>query len=317
VDKCAAIILNASAGWDDKEQILELIGKIFLAEGWKCSFELVEAGADIADITSRLIREGATRIVAGGGDGTLRAVASAVAGTGVAMAILPVGTLNHFARDLEIPLDPEAAARIAAAGGVEIAVDFAEVNSRGFINNCVLGLYPSYRNQRDLREKIGWSKWTSVTAGIAAILSRYPTLELRFRSDGVNLTRRTAWVMIANNAHAMEGYKPWQRETLTSGDLWVYILRDRGRIELIRVFGKLLLGRSLAGDELEVIAASHLLVESRRKWLGISIDGEVVWLRSPLRFSSRSRELRVVVPPESKRVREVLCELPGGVPSAP
>jgi diacylglycerol kinase family enzyme len=314
-EKRAAIILNASSGSDGKEAMERQVRKIFLDHGWNCTVEMVKAGTDIGEICRRVIRDGATRIVAGGGDGTLRAVASAVAGTGVAMAVLPVGTLNHFARDLEIPIDEEAAIRIAAVNGVEVAVDYGEVNGRGFINNCVLGLYPAYRSQRDLHERLGWSSIPSILAGFGSILSRFPNLELNFRSEGMNLCRRTAWVLIANNAHAMEGYKPWQREKLTAGDLWVYILRDRGRFELVRLFIKLVLGGSLAGDEFEVLSASDLVIDARRRWLAVSLDGEVFWLPSPLRFSSRPLELRVVVPPDSKRVSEAVCELPGGVPS--
>jgi len=78
-------------------------------------------------------------VVAAGGDGTVGAVASALAGTDVAMAVLPMGTLNHFARDAGIPLDLEAAAQAMVDASLRQAVDVAEVNGHVFVNNSSIG----------------------------------------------------------------------------------------------------------------------------------------------------------------------------------
>src|SRR4030095_8006816 len=83
-----------------------------------------------------------------GVDATVSAVAGVVRGTGTALGILPFGTLNHFAKDLHIPLDPADAARVIAACK-RMSVDVGEVNGRCFINNASLGLYPGMVKERD------------------------------------------------------------------------------------------------------------------------------------------------------------------------
>jgi hypothetical protein len=80
-------------------------------------------------------------VVVGGGDGSVRTVASVLADTGVPLGVLPLGTLNHFARDLGIPLDVEAAAETIAKGDVRV-VDLAKANGEIFINNASIGIYP-------------------------------------------------------------------------------------------------------------------------------------------------------------------------------
>src|SRR3954447_6264864 len=80
-------------------------------------------------------------VVAAGGDGTVSAVASALAGTDRVMGVLPAGTLNHFAKDLRLPLTLADAARVIAAARTT-GVDVGEVNGRCFVNNSSIGLYP-------------------------------------------------------------------------------------------------------------------------------------------------------------------------------
>ena len=108
--------------------------------GSTAGIELVEGGD--AELRCRAIAErGDPLLIVGGGDGTISAAAGALAGTGTALGILPLGTLNHFARDLGIPLDLDEAA-LTIARGKERRVDVAEMNGRTFINNSAVGLYP-------------------------------------------------------------------------------------------------------------------------------------------------------------------------------
>src|SRR3954470_23933442 len=89
------------------------------------------------------IDRGAKRILVAGGDGTIGSAAGALAGTGVELAILPCGTLNHLANDLGLPLELEEAARVAK-GGCVTPVDAAVVNDRIFLNTSSVGAYVSF-----------------------------------------------------------------------------------------------------------------------------------------------------------------------------
>jgi YegS/Rv2252/BmrU family lipid kinase len=311
----AFVILNASSGWEKKDTAPTLVREILHARGIDCTVTGVAAGTDIRALASEAVREGAELVVAGGGDGTLRAVAAALAGTKATMGVLPVGTLNHFARDMEIPLDLEKAAEVAATG-VAVPVDVAEVNGFVFINNSVIGLYPAYRFERARRERRGWSGALSFLGGVYSVFRRYPYLTVRLTAGGVDVVRRTPLIVVANNEHAMEGFKPWQRDSMTEGMLWVYIARDRSRFGLVRALLKVLTGRLRAEDEFEVLRAREVRVETRRRRLGVSLDGEMVGMNAPLHYRSRPRDLRVMAPPDSRRAAEPVRET-GGVPSAP
>lgn len=304
-----AVILNASSGFDGKQSAADAIWQAFRETGDTCEVLEVAAGTDIKSVAREAVERGAERVVAGGGDGTLRAVASALAGTGAEMGLLPVGTLNHFARDMKIPLDDLAGAARIAARGTSVAVDVAEVNGHVFLNNAVLGLYPVYRAERDKQQKQGWGARAAIASAIVRTARRYPLMTVRLVADGLPAVRRTAYIMVANNEHAMEGWKPWQRERMTEGSLWVYVLRNRSRVAWIRVLATLLRGGRLAESEFEVFEASEVRVEMANPQVSLSLDGEIVGLKPPLVFRSRPRDLRVVVAPDSERVGEVLCEL--------
>jgi diacylglycerol kinase family enzyme len=220
------------------------------------------------------------------------------------MGVLPVGTLNHFARDMDIPLDFEEAARVVGSG-VPVEVDTGEVNGLTFINNSVIGWYPAHHVERRRLERRGWSAWLAIARALFSVFRRHPLLEIALTAGGLQVRRRSAYILIANNEHAMEGFKPWQRETMTEGALWVYILKDQRRLALPRLMLRVLTGRFRAGDEFERIRASQVRIATRSKWLPVSLDGEVMRLRSPLDFRSRPRALKVMVPRTSRRAAEL------------
>src|SRR6266498_6171113 len=141
------VIINAGSGFSDKEEVRRQLMAIFEAAGITSNISLATTGAEIVDLAREAAHDDWTVIVAGGGDGTINAVASAVVGTDKILGVLPLGTLNHFAKDLKIPLDLKGAARILLSGHSS-SVDAGEVNGRVFLNNSSLGLYPTIIRER-------------------------------------------------------------------------------------------------------------------------------------------------------------------------
>jgi diacylglycerol kinase family enzyme len=301
----AYVILNASSGWSDLAEATETVENILRSSGISYSINQVQKGSDITAIAGEAIQNGSDLIVAGGGDGTLRAVAEAVAGSPATMAVLPVGTLNHFARDMEIPLEIGPAIRIAAQGE-PIQVDIGEVNGRVFLNNSVIGLYPAYRDERVEKESRGFRGFVAVAIAIYAAIRRFPFLEIRLDTGADQRVRNTPYILIANNEHAMEGTKPWQRDRLTEGQLWVYVYRGSTRTALLGDIWRLITGRFRAADNFEVVRAREVTIQTRRRAINVSVDGEIVRFSSPLVFRSRPSTLTVMAPPHGKRVQEAL-----------
>jgi diacylglycerol kinase family enzyme len=146
--------------------------------------------------------------------------------------VLPLGTLNHFARDLGIPFDLHAAARTIVAGHTT-EVDIGDVNNRIFLNNSSLGLYPMIVREREKRQRLGFGKWPAFIWATIQALRRYPFLDVRLRINGELLDLTTPFVFVGNNEYAMKSFNIGGRDRLDSGVLSIYITQRTSRRKLI------------------------------------------------------------------------------------
>jgi len=242
------------------------------------------------------VERGASMVVAGGGDGTINAVASVLVDTGIAFGVLPLGTLNHFAKDLNIPLDLDAA--IAnLADGVAARVDVGEVNGRVFLNNSSLGLYPDIvRDREQQQRRLGRGKWPAFIWAVLAALRRYPFLQVGLALNGERHARSTPFVFIGNNEYRMQGLNIGERVRLDGGALSLYVAQRPGRLGLVRLAFHALLGRLAQLKDFDVLTAAKLDVETRHKRLRVATDGEVTIMATPLRYRIRPAALTVLVP---------------------
>jgi len=291
-------VLNIHSGWNDGSACQKLLEGTMRDAGVPLQVIKVRRGTDVPAVVRDACAKGVTAVIAGGGDGTLNAVARGLQGSNVPMAIVPIGTLNHLARDLSVPIDATKAIR-ALPGGHEISMDLGEVNGRVFLNNSILGLYPAYSFARERREKIGLSKMRAILSAILTIFRRNPVLTLWLTVDGREMKRRTPYILIANNEHKMEGYQLGHREQLDAGVLWVYVMKPRSRWGLVKLLASLLFGRFRRHEEFEVFPAASMRVESKRTTMGVALDGDVTRMRTPLEYRSLSKALRVIAPAQT------------------
>ena len=254
-----------------------------------------EQGDDVQLLARNAIADGATMLVAGGGDGTVNAIASMVAGTPTVLGVLPLGTLNHFAKDLGIPDDMASAVRTLAAGEI-VMVDVGSVNDRIFVNNSGLGLYPDMVHHRVRRQKEGAAKWTAALIESVKALLRYRLLGIRVVVDGRSLLRRTPVVFIGNNEYTVKKALEPSRERIDGGVLCLYIPHTRSRLRFIWFALRALFGKPRPDREFDTILTDALTIESRRHHLRVSLDGEVVSMNTPLEYRCRPRTLRVMAP---------------------
>jgi diacylglycerol kinase family enzyme len=298
--RTGTVFLNRSSGLITRNGVAESVARSLLEADIRPDIKECEKGIDLSALAQEAVRQGADIVVAGGGDGTLRAVASALVNTGVPMGILPLGKWNHFARDLSIPLAVEEAAGTVATGQT-IAVDAAEVNGQVFINNAIIGLYPTYRFKREHLERKGYRRWLAFFWAVLAVFRRHPFFTIRCYVGGRMVTQTTPFVLVANNEHEMQGYHPGSRDRIDAGELWIYLMRRRGRVGLFRMVLSLLLGRFRRDRDFDVYRAREAWIEPRQKRVGVALDGEVTILNTPLHFRSLPGALLVIVPAEPKQ----------------
>lgn len=293
------IIINAKAGRADKGAMRGVLADLLGASGIDARIFLAKSGAQLVELARRATNSDAQTIVAAGGDGTVSTVASTLIGTNKTLGVLPIGTLNHFAKDLGIPLDLEGAARTIIAGHC-IRIDVGEVNERIFVNNSSLGLYPSIVQKRKQRQKLGHGKWPAFIWAAFTVLRRYPFLDVRLSVDGKKFTTRTPIVFIGNNEYEMEGLNIGSRARLDAGQLSLYVSRRTGRLGLLKLGLNAILRRLNKAEALIAMRTTEVWIETRRKRMHVSTDGEVATMRPPLHYRVRNGALQVIVPePES------------------
>jgi diacylglycerol kinase family enzyme len=213
--------------------------------------------------------------------------------------VLPLGTLNHFARDLAIPVDLSESVRVLR-DGCPRAVDVGSVNDRIFLNNSGLGLYPEIVRQRERRQRAGAAKWPAAVVAAARVLQRYRLLTLRLSIAEKVVQRRVPAILIGNNEYSTEGALGPYRTALDAGTLSIYLPRSRGRARLLWNSLRALIGSVTDGDWFEVILTDRMSVASHHPALHVSLDGEVAVLATPLEYAVRPRALMVMAPePES------------------
>ena len=177
-------------------------------------------------------------------------VAAALAGSEIALGVLPLGTLNHFAKDMHLPLALEPAIAQIARGAMR-RVDVGEVNGRVFINNSSLGLYPDIvRDRKRQQKRLGRGKWPALVWATLGALRRFPFLSVRLRSMGSSGCARTPFVFIGNNAYTMRGFAIGERDRLDSGCLSLYVAQRAGRLRLLQLALRALLGPARSGARL-------------------------------------------------------------------
>jgi diacylglycerol kinase family enzyme len=273
----------------------QALAELFRSHGWKATYTEASSGLELIAAAKMAIGSGADVVAACGGDGTVSAVASVVAGTRAALGVIPTGTLNHLARDLRIPLDPERAGKVLL-GGHRIRIDIGEVNGLRFVNNSSLGLYPNIVRYREGRRKTGWSRIVAFAAGCLMSLRRFRFLELKLEVDGVRSRRTSPFLFVGNNRYDMEGLKLGRRAHINEGRLYAHLADRTGRLGLLRIALSALLHRLRLNHDFVVLPAEHLTVQTRRRHIRVALDGEVVRLHPPLLYSIRPGLLEVIVP---------------------
>jgi len=267
------------------------------------AFSEVGLKAEIALLDGAKIRAAAealkTRdlVVVGGGDGTLGAAAASLANSDAALGILPLGTHNHFARQLGIPRDLAGAVHILTQGRRE-KVDLGAVNGHIFLNNASIGLYPSLvRTREHAQQRHGLPKWLANLPASWAALRRLRHHRLIIAAEGMAQEVRTPLLFVGNNLYALEAGQVGERKALDEARLSLYAVAGRSRLGALWFGLRVLAGRAdLRRDFAIAETCPTLTVHAHAGNVHVALDGEVMRLESPLRFEIRPRALQVIAP---------------------
>ncbi len=299
----AALVLNERAGTLSARPELkpEIVAALRAA-----GFDLTVIGEDAvahgpANLPGRIeaaIATGAPVILVGGGDGTIRAVAALLAGTGRAMGVLPLGTLNLLARDLRLPLDPVAAAR-ALARATPQPMDVGSVNGETFLCQSVVGIPNAIARLRERhRRERSWRSLLHVVVGAIRTLRRRRPYRLTVVAPGWRRPWRlwTRALSVVNNAYEEAPGAMFRRPVLDGGRLFLYVSRGFSVIWSLRMLARMALGRWRRDADIATLTEPAFTILSRRRHLRVMNDGEVSVLATPLRYETRPGALLMLVP---------------------
>ena len=263
------------------------------------------AGLDVIALSReidavKIVRDGLARgqtlFVAAGGDGTVNCVVQALVqhpeGT---LAVVPVGTYNHFARDLGVPLDWREALEVAVRGETR-QVDAARINDRFFVNNVSIGLYPEMVARREAHGR-DYPRWKARLFAFYGTLQRYPHVSLTVETAHHAENMRTHVFLVSNNSYDLSriGIEA-PRDTLQAGSLSVYWLPHLPRTALMKFVAKYLAGRVRQEPGFRSFRTARMRVQSARPTIKVGVDGEVFSFSTPLMITSVPLSLRVKVP---------------------
>jgi diacylglycerol kinase family enzyme len=295
----AIVVFNGGAGsvvGPDATVSAEGLRNAFAAAGVDATVQAA-SGRELAAAFRAAVERRPDAIFAGGGDGTISTAASHLVDTGIPLGVLPLGTLNHFARDLGVPAKWRDAIPALAAAPVR-AVDVAEVNGRIFINNCSLGSYAEAVRRRDrLRRQHGHGKWRAMAVATWGVFRELRRLRFDVNTPDDRFAVRSPVLIVANNRYAGRVLDSSLRPRLDEGRIWIYTTRARNHGAILRLFLQTLTRPFHHADELDLRSGIEATVEVRSP-LPVAADGELLDVKPPLRFRSRPGALHVLAPPQ-------------------
>lgn len=290
------VIVNGTAGKGWSEDDVRQLEKRFSDAGVTAQVFAARTGAQIVTLARQALAGKPPVLVGGGGDGTISTLASLVHSSPTALGVLPLGTLNHFAKDLGIAPDVDEAVRIVAANR-QVQVDIGQVNDRTFINNSSIGIYTDMvRDRTRQQQRLGRGKFEAMIWASIGALRRAPFVRVKLVLDGDERSYRAPFVFIGNDEYTMEGFNIGKRDSLQSGRLSIYVTRRQTRLGLVALGFRALFGRLRQARDFEATTALSLEIETRHRALPVATDGEVTLMQTPLRYRSLAGALRVIVP---------------------
>lgn len=284
------VVINREGGTAARlgDSLGDKVRQAFEATGQPIELYLVPAHdlqATVAATTSPVV-------VVGGGDGSLASAASVLASEGRCLGVLPLGTLNHFSRDIGLDGTLEQAAQVAAHGHCA-AIDIGYAGDRLFLNNASLGIYARMVEDRDQRRL---PKWLATLPAAFGVLLQPHTRRMDLAIDGNRRRVKTPLLFIGNNLYSLEKGHIGRRASLSDGKLSVFAVAQRGGPGLVLAALRMIRGKVNPHADLAACETAREVTAFRHGSHHLALDGEVTEMDFPLTFKVAPGGLKVMLP---------------------
>jgi diacylglycerol kinase family enzyme len=294
------IVLNAGSGKRDADTTEATIRGVLKQAGRYYDLARVDHPRQLPALARRaveLAQQNQGTIIAAGGDGTLNAVVQAALHSGQPVGVLPQGTFNYFSRAHGIPEDTTQAIRVLLDATVRPA-SVGLVNDRVFLVNASLGLYPRLLEERELyKQQFGRSRLVALCAGVITLMREHRQLVIGLEHESQSRVLRTPTLVVGNNPLQLEQIGIPHAAAIQQGRLVAMAVRPIGTLALFGLLYRGLLGQLGDTDNVVSFAFDRLTVRPyRRRRIKVAVDGEIIWLRTPLVFQVAPHALPLLVP---------------------
>jgi len=277
-----ALIINPHSGGGKAEQF----GLVDAAGALGIEAVVLEPDDDLAALAEAAVDRGADHLMMAGGDGSLGVVADVAVKSGTTFGCVPVGTRNHFAMDIGLDRDDPLAALQAVAEPTSLAIDYARIGGRMFLNNASFGVYataigdPDYRDHRTRSLAEAARRFDKDPAGRPDIVVEDDSGTSY--DDGLVL-------LISNNPYTFGGPPDFgSRTSLTSGQLGVlHVAMKHGPGP----------GGGVPRLDRRSWTTTLQIVDAESGTLEAGVDGELLTFSAPLTVESVPLGLHLLVPP--------------------
>ncbi len=288
------VLVVNTARVNDVRRLRRACERVATASGWRPPLVLTTTPADTGSAQTRHALEvGAALVITAGGDGTVRACAEALAGTGVPLAIVPAGSANLTATALGLPTRAEAALRVAFCGR-ERQIDLAVADGMTFAAMAGIGLDAAVVGATSamLKRVVGWTAYAAAATG--QMLRRPVTFGIRL-DGGDPMIREAHSITVGNSGALPGGFLIMPAARLDDGLLDVLVLAPAGAFGWASVCHRVLTRSRRDDAQLERYQA-HTVEISAEAELPRQVDGEMIAPARSMTVAVRPGALRVRVP---------------------
>lgn len=223
-------------------------------------------------------------ILVGGGDGTIRTAAQHLINTNIALGVIPLGTMNHFVQENDLPFTPEEIKNALDHNNTKY-VDTAEVNGISFINNASIGFYPGLVERRNYYSRY-INKWLAYIPSFFLNIKNFKRLQINLQYEDKKIIFNTSFLLISNNIYSIDFPTKLKRESIEQGILGLYYNIAEKKYS-----------RHWVKPQLLTIDKTNKIinVDSNKKLISVALDGEVMKLKLPLAYKSQPKSLKILI----------------------
>jgi YegS/Rv2252/BmrU family lipid kinase len=304
----AFVVLNPVAGTTDPDRLERRIVRRFESAGWVLDIHRTAENEEISHIVRKAIAQEPDMVIAAGGDGTVSQVAEGLIGTDIPLGLIPTGTGNVLARDLEIPLLSSRAIRLLVGPHKTRAIDALRVDDRHFLLNISIGTSAAAMHDTEREEKRQFGFLAYIWTGIRKLLGVQPA-HFSLEVDGRTHRADASDVIIANSGIiGVPALRLGNEISMDDGKMGICIIRARAAWDYLRLMWDALLRRPQRDPRYHCLTATEQVTVSSDPALPVQGDGDPIGHGS-LNVSIAPDALRVIVGKPQPQIR---INLPSG-----